>query len=141
MCAARSNVGQVMEESADLGLGLLSSQGWHRAGFVIPLCGGQGWVCYPAAGEGLGLLSRCWWFGFDRECVCVWLRQGRVCYPVVRAGLGLLSRCRNKAGCVAPLLENSVLLVSERLRSSWVHYPRRCYVEDNFAKLWACMHC
>ena len=58
--------------------------------FVIPLSE-QGWVCYPAAGAGLGLLSRCCRFGFDRDCV-------------VETGLGLLSRCRSRAGFVIPLL-------------------------------------
>ena len=67
--------------------------------FVFTLCGGQGWVCYPAAGAGLGLLSRCCRSGFDRDCV-------------VETGLGLLSRCRSRAGFVIPLLEQS-----------WVCYP------------------
>ena len=110
-----------MEQSADLGLGLLSRQGWLRPGFVIPLCVGQGWVCYlavrdragfviplseqgwvcyPAAGAGLGLLSRCWWFGFG-VFVCV-----------VETGLGLLSRCQGRTGSVIPLP-----------KQGWVCYP------------------
>ena len=72
-----------------------------RAWFVITLCGGQGWVCYPAAGAGLGLLSRCC---TSALIAIVWLRQGWVCYPAVGAGLGLLSRCWSRAGFVIPLL-------------------------------------
>ena len=62
-----------------------------RLGFVISPSE-QGWVCFPAVGAGLGLLSRCCRFGFDRDCV-------------VDTGLaGLLSRCRSRAGFVIPLL-------------------------------------
>ena len=91
-----------------------------RAWFVITLCGGQGWVCYPAAGAGLGLLSRCCTSGFDRDCV-------------VETGLGLLSRCRSRAGFVIPLLEQGwvcypaavrlALIVIVWLRQGWVCYP------------------
>ena len=93
--------------------------GWDRAGFVIPLSE-QGWVYYPAAGAGLGLLSRCCTSGFDRDCV-------------VETGLGLLSRCRSRAGFVIPLLEQGwvcypaavrpALIVIVWLRQGWVCYP------------------
>ena len=107
---------------------MCGGQGWvcypavqDRAGFVIPLSE-QGWVCYPAAGAGLGLLSRCCWStsGFDRDCV-------------VETGLGLLSRCRSRAGFVIPLLEQGwvcypaavglALIAIVWLRQGWVCYP------------------
>ena len=107
---------------------MCGGQGWvcypavqDRAGFVIPLSE-QGWVCYPAAGAGLGLLSRCCWStsDFDRDCV-------------VETGLGLLSRCRSRAGFVIPLLEQGwvcypaavglALIAIVWLRQGWVCYP------------------
>ena len=91
----------------ETGLGLLS-RCRSRAGFLIPLLE-QGWVCYPAAGAGLGLLSRCCTSGFNRDCVAMvetrlgfvisLSEQGWVCYPAVGAELGLLSRCWSRRGC------------------------------------------
>ena len=72
-------------------LGLLSRRGWHRAWFVITLCGGQGWVCYPAVQDRAGF-------------VYPLSEHGWVCYPAARARLGLLSRCCSRAGFVIPLV-------------------------------------
>ena len=86
--------------------------------------------------EQAGLLSRCCRFGFDCDCV-------------VETGLGLLSRCKGRTGSVIllpkqgwvcyPTAGSSILLVSERQRFGRVRYPRRCYVQENFTKLWACI--
>ena len=68
---------------------------------------------------------------------------------MVETRLGLLSRCKGGTWSVIPLPKqgwvcyptagSSILLVSERLRLGGVGYPRRCYVEENFTKLWACI--